>query len=214
MDIEFPTSARYYAYIMTSIAREYENAKEPPGNVKKTTNYYLRTNLYLDFVFIFPAYTSVAIMCCHVSSDLGFLPGAFKILAFLQIGALLLDAGENIFILATLKKPKLFLNTEDTSHDMKDDELTPNGVYTAYKLVVFFKWLFVGVGLIASLMAIFYHFSIGYYSDENGFILSLVGILALCVFFVVNPWKKKPEKKESRFEIDIIYPCEKNIEKA
>lgn len=174
LDIEFPSSDRYYTTIMTSINR-LKNDGFGSGEPDDLPYRSLRKNVLLDFVFIWFAYGCVALMCLHVVWDLEWAPWWFEKLAALQGVALLLDMIENGFILHTMKRPDFFLSGREGQASRKKSA----AAFNLYRSVVLLKWTFVLAGVFLSIGVVLYTFLFtGYYSrGEVLFGLAVMGII-------------------------------------
>lgn len=174
LDIEFPSSPRYYATIMNSIKRlradGFGTGKPDPVPYRS-----LRTNIWLDFVFIWFAYGCVALMCLHVARNLAWAPWWFEKLAVLQGVALLLDVIENSFILFTMKRQDYFHSGREGQASRKKSA----AAFNLYRSVVFLKWTIVLAGLFLSIGVVLYTFLFtGYYSKGQVlFGLAVMGII-------------------------------------
>lgn len=181
MDLEFPSSARYYAYIMTSL-RKMENA----GNSKPLRA--LRKNLYWDFLFMFGLFPFIALLCFHVASLGGWSSNIFMALALLQLPALILDMVENIVIFRTLKIPKLFIRTDRYDLTLYDDEQEHTSLFRFYKGIVKAKWIIALTGLILSLIAILYVLIFTERYQETSLWLGIITIIVVVIALFIG-WK-------------------------
>ncbi len=191
LDLEFPSSGRYYARIMCSIILMKLKDKE------EISYYSLKNNIFFDFLFILPAYYCVYLLCGFASQiPTTPFPAFFSLLAVVQPIAALLDYIENGFILYSYKKPKLFIvtkskgntnNKKEIDCDLQDDDNKNNSLFLLYKSIVNLKWILVLSGLIFSLFAILYYMLIYEYSEIQSIrTFSFKVITTLIVFSFVS----------------------------
>jgi len=191
-DLEFPSSARYYTFIMISLIDQSKNRnKSQPINS-------LRKNLYWDFLFMIGTYTFLAILALHVYSlDIVNRSQFFLYLAYAQLVALLLDIIENIFIFVSTYHPKLFMKPADKNYKLhlSDFELESNWKFKIYKLIVKSKFFIALTGLILSLFTILYsHLFLQIYTSisvYNGIFMFIAILLLLGVGVFISTQKQK-----------------------
>lgn len=151
IDLQFPSSARYYAYIMISLISEDKK------NIKDYTPLKaLVRSLWWDFLFMAGIYPFIALLAIQFSPEMRF-QNFYTYLVLLQGFAWLFDILENLTVFYTLKHPKFFLVTKDHDYIIRDEEQKERPIYFIYKYVVLFKWIFALSGLFISLMSILYN---------------------------------------------------------
>lgn len=173
IDFEFPASASELTSLVKDIFRL------PPQLAKKSLTA-LKSQLYIDFLFMPAAYGAVFILCMKVSSKMIYFGHNFFILlAWLQLVSWLLDIIEKIYLL---------------------NKITPNptvsapGVQVAYTILEVVKWAIPLVAIVCSIAALFYFWLGGrYYSNSLYYIIIL--LIELTVFFALKKLTSRTEKQ-------------------
>ena len=180
IDLQFPSSARYYSYIMTSLIKEN---KKSPG--KYTPLKALKRCLWWDFIFMFGIYPFIALVAIHLACRMDYK--LFLVLAIAQCAAWLFDLLENGIIFYTMKHPKLFLVTKYHDNTIRDEEQKERTVYFFYKYVVLIKWIIALSGLIFSLLTVLYIYLYqGKYTNHSLANVLITLILFLLIYFTTN----------------------------
>lgn len=189
MDLEFPTSVRYYTYIMTSLKMKYNVSEKLPLIS-------LRKNLYWDFLFMAGIYPFIALLVLHAAKFDFINSSLFKLIAISQLLAWLLDVIENCLILKTTKNPKYFLKNPVDNLKIEDSEQESRPIFKIYKFIVVLKWVIALVGIFFSLVPIFYVFLFNkYYTNDSkwhGIFFTFLLLCTLLLFqYLTNNSKNK-----------------------
>lgn len=151
----------------------------PEEKSKKAVNA-LRSQLYVDFLFMPAVYGGIFLLCMKVSNKMLSVAGEdfFAILAWLQIIPWLCDLYENSYLLNKLNNPKA---------------ATPQ-THKFFQRIVVLKWGISLLGAVCSIAALFYFWLVGYYSvDSLPYILIIFAELILFIIarkMISNKLKK------------------------
>ncbi len=172
LDLEFPASALELVTLINDIF------KLPETLVKKTIKA-LKTQLWLDFLFMLAGYASIFILCMKVSAKMvSFGHGFFAVLAWVQIISLVCNVIENIYLFYKLHP---------------DPVMSKPVIEKLYLMLEICKW---GIALIAAVCcvaALFYFWLRGIYSSDSLYYLLIV-IAEITVFLVLKKITTKTEQ--------------------
>jgi len=172
LDLEFPDSS---LELTTYIRGIFLLPKELSTRSLRS----LKTYLYLDFLFIPLAYSSLFLLCLLIANKFTFLGHyIFLILAWLQLIPLVCDAGKNFFLLKKIRP---------------DAQVSQEGVHKAYLALERIKWLVALVAAVFSLSALFYFWVTGKYSVSS-FRFLIIVIIEIAVFFILRKLFAKGSK--------------------
>jgi len=173
VDFEFPASAMELVSVIKDIF-------SLPGALAKKSLQALRSQLYLDFLFMPALYGSIFILSMKVSGKMIYFGHSlFAILAWLQCIAWICDIMENIYLLNKIRSEPV---------------VSSPAVHRAYEILEVVKW---GIPLITGVCcfaAIFYYWLAGSYSKNSLYFL-MITVLEIVGFFVLKKLTAKTEKQ-------------------
>ena len=174
LDLEFPPSAQELA----SFIKDIFNL--PPELVKKTTKA-LKSQLWLDFLFMPALYGSIFILSMKVSAKMIYFGHKlFAVFAWLLFLAWLCDIIENIYLLNKIRP---------------DPEISKPFVHKSYEILEMVKWGIPLLTAVCSIAAIFYFWLIGLYSYDS---LNYIFIITveIIIYLILKKLTTKSEKKQ------------------
>ena len=172
IDFEFPASALELASVIKDIF-------SLPETLAKKSLKALKSQLYLDFLFMPALYGSIFILSMKVSGKMIYFGHSlFAVLAWLQFIAWICDVIENIYLLNKIN-PEPVVSTPV--------------VHKAYEVLEIIKWGIPLITAVCCIAAIFYYWLAGSYSDNSLYFLIITGI-ELFVFFALKKFTAKTEK--------------------
>lgn len=179
LELEMPATPKELSNLIKGLY-----AEENPH--KKKAARALKTQLYIDFLFMPCAYGTIFILCMLVSAKMQYSGGAkiFSILAWAQIIPWISDVIENIYLLQKIKP-----------HPVESSR----SVHTAYLRMEIVKWGITLGATICSVAAICYFWLAGNYEVSSlNYLLILSGELILFVMLGKFFLKKKEPPEKSR----------------
>ena len=165
LDLEIPASPIELVNIIKGLYQLPVQKKDASINA-------LKTQLYIDFIFMPFAYGFVALLCVQVSRKMSLAAGSniFLVFAFLQMVSWILDIIENIYLLNKIK-PTV--------------EISSPGIHKAYLIMEAIKWGLALVSTICAVAALFYFWLSGHFS--TGVLKYLIIFIAeIIIFFVLS----------------------------
>lgn len=176
LDLEFPATPMELVIFIRGIF------KLPPELSKKSLRS-LKSQLYLDFLFMPFAYGTIFILCMKVSMKMtSFGHGLFATLAWMQLISWACNIIENIYLLSKVS-PEPVASTQ--------------GVHNAYLVLELFKWGIPLISIVCGVAAIFYFWLIGRYSYIS--LQYLVAIIAeIALFSIAKKIAAKTDKEKLR----------------
>lgn len=159
MDIEFASSPQEMLNIIKGMyALSPEQSKKAVGA--------LRSQLYVDFLFMPATYVGIYVLCMEVSAKMHYAgKDIFLVLAWLQAIAWLCDIIENIYLLNKIKRNPV---------------LSTPSVHRLYLCLEALKWGMALVGFVCAFAAVFYFWTSGNYSYHSlKYLLIIVAEIAL-----------------------------------
>jgi hypothetical protein len=145
----------------------------------------LKTQLFVDFLFMPCAYGAIFLLCMLVSAkmQLSFGTNIFKIFAWLQIVPWLCDIIENIYLLRKINP---------------NPALSSPSVHKAYLCMEIVKWGIAFIPAISAVAAICYFWLAGYYNVHT---LNYLFIIAgeIILFVLLGKFFLKSKKEEVAF---------------
>lgn len=174
LDLEFPPSAEE----LVSFIKDIYNL---PAQLAVKTTRALKTQLWLDFVFMPALYGSIFILSMKVSMMMFYIGHKlFAIFAWLQFIAWLCDIIENIYLLNKIRPDPL---------------ISTPFVHKSYEVLEMIKWGLPLLVAVCSVAAIFYFWLVGRYSyDSLNYII--ITVIELILFFIVKKLTIKNEEKQ------------------
>lgn len=174
LDLEFPPSAEE----LVSFIKDIYNL---PAQLAVKTTRALKTQLWLDFVFMPALYGSIFILSMKVSMMMFYIGHKlFAIFAWLQFIAWLCDIIENIYLLNKIRPDPL---------------ISTPFVHKSYEVLEIIKWGLPLLVAVCSVAAIFYFWLVGRYSyDSLNYII--ITVIELILFFIVKKLTIKNEEKQ------------------
>ena len=182
LDLQFPASAHELASVIGDIF-------ELPNGLSRKAVKAVKTQLYLDFIFMPAVYGTIFILSMNVSMKMIYFGHKlFAALAWLQIVSWICDIIENVYLLNKLK-PKPVVSSPT--------------VQKAFERLEVIKWSFPLIASVCSLAAIFYYWIVGNYNDESLYYIALT-IVEVLLFFIIKKLTTTTEKQQlESFEAGI-----------
>lgn len=172
-DLELPSSVKELPNLINGIFAL-------PDEKKRKTLSTLKTQLYVDFIFIPAAYSAIFLLCMNVSHKMTLGKELFAALAWLQVISFVLDIIENIYLLTKIH-PAL-AQTNKSEH-------------LAFQIIEIIKWGLALIAIVCSVSAIIYFWLVGRYSIESLKYLLII-IIELIVFITAMVVSKKNKISE------------------
>ncbi|MEO8763899.1 MAG: hypothetical protein ABI416_06420 [Ginsengibacter sp.] len=173
IDLEFPASSQELISFIKGIFLL-------PGDLSKKSLKALKSQLYLDFIYMPALYGSIFMFCMKVSQKMtSFGHPLFAILAWLQCIAWLCDIIENIYLLNKLRP------------QAGESKTIP---YPAYLGLEITKWGIALTATVCSIAAMSYFWLVGRYSLQS---IDYILIIAaeIIVIFIARKLTTKTEKE-------------------
>jgi hypothetical protein len=159
LDLEIPSSGLDLKKLIGGIYWLQDEVK------KKKTLFFLKAQLWLDFLFMPALYGSLFILCFRLGLSLsGFFRGFFLFLAWAQGLSWISDIIENIFIFSLLIRVK---KHQKEGKERKDIKELNSGALIRYRILECVKWGFALIGLVSSLSFYLYFWISNTYSISN-----------------------------------------------
>jgi len=179
MELEVPATAQELVNIVKGLFLL-------PADKSKKAVSALKTQLWLDFLFMPLAYGSIFLLCWRVAHKMDLSAGkqVFLWLAYAQALPFLFDIIENIYLLQKIKQQTAVQASTDKTH-------------TAYLYMELAKW---GIALTATtcgLSAISYFWLTGSYTHSS-FIFLLIVLAELLVVLIITAISNRKYKQQQK----------------